>query len=170
MDSNGDSSENETGPDLPAGVLRSRGGWADSYNLEMEHQRERLRAATDADGDEHDGAAREKAPSHAAVDLSQFRNEEVGKGYQAKHVVRQKGATSSATGVVDMAGGKFSRNERGGPESSSATKKRSRDGGGKDDIDGRKRQTTAADRLGSYLNCKGMREFMKDIDKILKQR
>lgn len=169
MYSNDDSSDNN-GPDLPDGVIRSRGGWADSNNLEMEHQRERLQAAADADGDEHDRAAREKKPIHAAVDLSQFRNEEVGKGYQAKHVVRQRGTSSSVTGVVDMSGGRFSRNERAGAESSSATKKRIRDGGGKEDKNDRKRQPTEDIRLGSYLKCKGMREFMKDIDKILKQR
>ena len=32
-----------------------------------------------------------------AVDLNQFRNTEVGKGYQAKHVVRQRTATVAKT-------------------------------------------------------------------------
>mmetsp|Transcript_11974 Transcript_11974/g.21591 ORF Transcript_11974/g.21591 Transcript_11974/m.21591 type:complete len:193 (+) Transcript_11974:22-600(+) len=167
------SSENDTGPALPSGVLRSRGGWEDAYNIEMEHQREKLRAA----GDEHDNTSRAKASSHAAVDLAQFRNEEVGKGYQAKHVVRQREASSSATGVVDMSGGKFSeKKDRGAGESSSAARKRNRDGddddgGGKNKKkDGNKGISTTEDvRLESYLKCKGMRDFMKGIDQIFKQ-
>lgn len=152
------SDDDSTGPALPAGVLRSRGGWADSYNLEMMHQQERLR-------DEH---AAPQGPSHAAVDLSQFRNEEVGKGYQAKHVVRQREATSSTTtGVVDMSGGKFSKKDGG----ESPSKKRRR-GDAKTDGDAKtkdKKKQHMDERLDSYLKCKGMREFMKDIDKILKQ-
>lgn len=158
MHSGEDSSDNETGPDMPAGVLRSRGGWQDKFNLEVEHQRERLQA--DADG----GALKGETNAHAAVDLSQFRNEEVGKGYKAKHVVRQRGASPSATGVVDMSGGKFSKKER----RAESSKKRSRDDGEKEDNDGNKRQSGDL-RLASYLKCKGMRNFMKEIDKILKQ-
>jgi hypothetical protein len=95
------------------------------------------------------------------VDLSQFRNEEVGKGYQAKHVVRQKEGKSSAGGdVVDMSGGKFSKVE------GDRTKKRSND----DNTKHSKRQATDSERLDAYLNCKGMRDFRREIDKILKQR
>mmetsp|Transcript_21882 Transcript_21882/g.52912 ORF Transcript_21882/g.52912 Transcript_21882/m.52912 type:complete len:160 (-) Transcript_21882:148-627(-) len=154
-----ESSENDTGPDLPSGVLRSRGGWADSNNLEIEHQRERLRAAG---ADEHDDAATE-GKAHAAVDLSQFRNEEVGKGYQAKCVVRQREASSSATGVVDMSGGKFSKKKR-----SSASKKRSRND--EDEGEDNRKSCHPDVRLGSYLKCKGMRDFMKELDKVLKEK
>lgn len=153
------SDDDSNGPHLPAGVLRSRGGWDDVNNLEIEHQRERLRA----NADEHDATVTGKKAntSHAAVDLSQFRNEEVGKGYQAKHVVRQKEGKSSTAGgdVVDMSGGKFSKD---------TTKKRSHD----DNTKHSKRQATDSDdRLDAYLNCKGMRDFRREIDKILsKQR
>ncbi|KAL7542320.1 hypothetical protein ACHAXR_013303 [Thalassiosira sp. AJA248-18] len=165
--SDGESSGNDSGPDLPAGVLRSRGGWADEYNLEIEHQREKLREGAD----EHDAARRgePKSSSHAAVDLSQFRNDEVGEGYQAKHVVRQKEASSSATamGVVDMSGGQFSKKE--GRAESSVARKRSHDAdGGEKDKNGKKKQPVD-DRLESYLKCNGMRSFMKEIDKILNQ-
>ena len=157
-----DSSDDETGQknDLPAGVLRSRGGWADANNIEVEHQRERLRAAdTEL---EHDQAARcDVTKNHAAVDLSQFRNEEVGRGYKAKHVVRQREASSSAKGVLDMSGGIFSTKDVG---SSSATKKRGRDEIGRGD------ETAVGKKSDAYLKCKGMRDFMKDIDKILKPR
>mmetsp|Transcript_35430 Transcript_35430/g.75640 ORF Transcript_35430/g.75640 Transcript_35430/m.75640 type:complete len:182 (-) Transcript_35430:1943-2488(-) len=172
------SSDDDTGPALPLGVLRSRGGWEDANNIEMEHQREKLRAA--AYVDERNDGSRAKAPSHAAVDLAQFRNEEVGKGYQARHVVRQREASSSsATGVVDMSGGKFSRGkERGAKaaESSSVAWKRQCDDDGADSASGRSKKDdrmrppcTEDMRLESYLKCKGMRDFMKDIDQILKQ-
>ena len=138
-------SDDDGGPDLPAGVLRSRGGWDDANNLEIEHQRERLKGAHDAPN---------KSLSHAAVDLSQFRNEEVGKGYQAKHVVRQReGKSSTVSGLVDLSGGKFSKVK------GDTTKKRSHDGA-----------TDSDDRLDAYLNCEGMRAFRREINKILKQR
>lgn len=145
-------SEGSNGPDPPAGVLRSRGGWQDADNLEIEHAREKLRLAEEQDPSER------KASTHAAVDLSQFRNEEVGKGYKAKHVVRQREAAPAVAGVMDMSGGQFSKKERG------AKKKRSRDDGGKKDTNDER------DRLQTYLKCKGMRDFVKEIDGILKQR
>ena len=80
----------ELGPSVTTGVLRSRGGWDDKFNLEIEHTKEKMNADI-----------KDKKVS-AAVDLSQFRNEEVGKGYKANHVVRQKEAISHATKVVDM--------------------------------------------------------------------
>mmetsp|Transcript_21107 Transcript_21107/g.38176 ORF Transcript_21107/g.38176 Transcript_21107/m.38176 type:complete len:169 (-) Transcript_21107:258-764(-) len=162
-----DSSGNDSGPAMPSGVLRSRGGWDDVLNIEMEHQRERLRSGAD---ESDQAASRGKAPSHAAVDLAQFRNEEVGKGYQAKHVIRQKEASSTTkttAGVVDMTGGKFSKKKQGAE--SSATRKRSRDDGGEKSNDDKKRQPAGDAPLESYLKCKGMRDFMTEIDKILKQ-
>jgi hypothetical protein len=165
MHGGNDSSDDETGNDLPAGVLRSRGGWADANNIELEHQRERLRAADTEI--EHDQAARgDVTKNHAAVDLSQFRNEEVGRGYKAKHVVRQREASSSAMGVLDMSGGIFSTKDA---LSSSATKKRVHDeSGGKDKTAVGKKSSDSC--LDTYLKCKGMRDFMKEIDKILKPR
>ena len=152
-----ESSDEDTGPNLPAGVLRSRGGWADANNLEIEHQRERLRAA-------EDGGVDGERSAHAAVDLSQFRNEEVGKGYKAKHVVRQREAAISSTELVDKSGGKFSKKEAG-------SKKRRRDDGEKGNDGSKSKQAKdTTTPLESYLACKGMRDFMKEVDKILKQR
>jgi len=118
----------DCGPSLPAGVLRSRGGWAGD-SLEIDHQREALQ-----------NSGNNKA-THAAVDLSQFRNEEVGKGYQAKHVIRQAAATSKASGIVDM-----SKNE-------------------KDESKSKPKETAATTE--TYLACRGMRNFIHEIDKIL---
>lgn len=134
---------------LPAGVLCTRGEWADMNGYEFEHQRERLRRA-----DDH-------ASTHAAVDLSQFRNEEVGKGYKAKHVVRQRDASSSVAikGVVDMSGGAYL-----------STNKRCQDDVRKK---GEKRALNSKSDVPcfeSYLRSKGMRDFIKEIDKIMKQR
>jgi hypothetical protein len=83
---------------------------------------------------------------HAAVDLSQFRNEKVGEGYQAKHVIRQKeAAPSKASGIVDM----------------SQRKKESK-----------QKVNAAAENDGlkakeSYLACRGMRDFIREVNKIL---
>jgi hypothetical protein len=157
-----DSSDDETGQKngLPAGVLRSRGGWADVNNIEVEHQREHLRAA-DTELERDQAARGDVTKNHAAVDLSQFRNEEVGRGYKAKHVVRQREASSSAMRVSDMSGGIFSTKH---VWSSSATKKRGRDEIGRGDKTGVEKKNDA------YLKCKGMRDFMKEIDKILRPR
>ena len=135
---------------LPAGVLRSRGGWADMNGYEVEHQRERLRRVDHAKSDED-----VTKTTHAAVDLSQFRNEEVGKGYKAKHVVRQRDASSSTAmkGVVDMTGGAYST-------------KRCLDDGRKVNRDSK----SDIPCFESYLRSKGMRDFIKEIDKIMKQR
>lgn len=152
--------DNMGGNDLPAGVLRSRGGWEDTQNIEMEHQRERLRLAQGADQGAHGGATgRGLSISHAAVDLTQFRNEEVGKGYKAKHVVRQRDASLSMTSVVDMSGGKFSKQ----PATST---KRNNDDKQNDTRDERKIEPADV-RHRTYLEYKGMRDFMKEIDKIL---
>ena len=151
MPSDSDDSD-DRGPDLPAGVLRSRGGWQGDA-LEIEHQRERLRAADAADG-------RSAPRAHAAVDLAQFRNEEVGRGYQAKHVVRQRESTRAATEVVDMSDGRFAKK-------APASKKRSRDDRDEDGEDRSKTKPPADDRLESYLQCKGMRDFVKEMSQIL---
>jgi len=144
---------------LPAGVLRSRGGWADMNGYEVEHQRERLRRADDHAGSGDDDVTK---TTHAAVDLSQFRNEEVGKGYKAKHVVRQRDVSSSVAmkGVVDMSGGAYM-----------STNKRCQD----QDYVRKKGEKIALDSKSdvpcfeSYLRSKGVRDFIKEIDKILKQ-
>ena len=137
MNSGDNSSDDDLGPSVPTGVLRSRGGWDDKFNLEIEHTKEKMNADNDK-------------KISAAVDLSQFRNEEVGKGYKAKHVVRQKEAISHATKVVDM-----SKQKEGRTADSSKSKKRSRD---------------EESPVQSYLKCQGMRDFIKETHKILQQR
>jgi hypothetical protein len=68
------------------------GAWQ-GEEMELDHQRETERR----DRDESTGAA-----TVTAVDLNQFRNTEVGKGYQAKHVVRQNTATNNDTAAAQV--------------------------------------------------------------------
>lgn len=137
--------------DLPVGVLRSRGGWEDSNCIEMEHRREQLLQLAGADGASGKGLS---SKNHAAVDLSQFRNEEVGKGYKSKHVVRQRDATVSVASVIDMSGGKFSK-----PDNS--------DGNRQDNEDRRRREPVDVQHR-AYLESKGIRDFLREMEKILK--
>jgi len=100
-----------------------------------EHQRESLQ--------QQSGSTSAKS-THAAVDLQQFRNDEVGKGYQAKHVVRQKGVPSKASGIVDM-----SQRKEESIETQTA------------------RSNAESITKESYLQCRGMRNFMREVNKIL---
>jgi hypothetical protein len=76
------------GPALPRGVLRPKmvrkgvtSAWA-GEEMELEHQRQQ---------------PSDKKQTYAAVDITQFQNTVVGKGYQAKHVVRQRTAETADT-------------------------------------------------------------------------
>ena len=156
------------GPALPAGVLKSSTAWGD--DLEMKHKRERIRQGQDVAAE----------AEHTAVDINQFRNVEVGSGYQARHVVRQRtgneGGSSGGMKFRDMTGG----------ASASATEERI-----KIDRDGAKgrekrkdKEAKASDKSSKrskkkhankdneniadqYLKCKGVREFRLELEKIL---
>src|SRR3569623_769458 len=72
-------SDDSSGPVIPhQSASRSRKGW-EGESLELQHEREA-----------HHYNQSGTATSVVAVDLNQFRNTEVGKGYQAKHVIRQR--------------------------------------------------------------------------------
>jgi hypothetical protein len=66
----------------------------------------------------------------------------VGKGYQAKHVIRQAGEQKKSSRIVDMSSKK------------DTSKPKPKD---------KKEQTTTE----TSLSCRGMRNFIRDIDKIL---
>ena len=104
------------------------------FDFPTDHQREALQQSESGNN---------KA-DHAAVDLSQFRNEEVGKGYQAKHVIRQAGAPSKVSGIVDMSKKDISSK--------------------KDESKPKPKDTTTKE---TYLACRGMRNFIREVDKIL---
>jgi hypothetical protein len=98
-----------------------------------------------------------KTSKCVAVDLQQFRNTVVGQGYQAKHVVRQKGLSdrlaetrkhpSNDNSVSGMTAPKKRKSESergdGGPELSAETTK-----------------------LQRYLQCAGLRRFRKELANI----
>ena len=155
MQDPGSSSDDE--PRLPPNVLNSQRGWAGG-NLELEHQRQSLAG---------DG---EKKSRIAAVDLTQFRNEEVGKGYQAKHVVRQREAVSASSGVLDMSGGVFEsahHHDKREKKPSKKDKKEKKSGKRKRD----KEDKTAADQKDSqlepYFKCRGLETFLSEVESML---
>jgi hypothetical protein len=126
------SSEDESaGPAVPKGTTRS----ARWEGEELEIAREREAVA--------------KTSASAAVDLQQFRNVEVGKGYQARHVIRQPSAReTSQPKIKDMM------KER------KKSKKRERD-------QHEEGETRHDSRLRKYLKCDGLRNFRKEIEKIV---
>jgi hypothetical protein len=130
-------SDDSTGPSIPRGVLKSRGGWK-GEELEFEHQREGLREP-------------KERTAAAAVDLQQFRNDEVGKGYQAKHVIRQRsGKESSDLKVVDMSKSK----------DGVKTKRKHREKSSKESGDSK------TGPRNKYLKSSGLRNFRKELEKI----
>mmetsp|Transcript_25378 Transcript_25378/g.54904 ORF Transcript_25378/g.54904 Transcript_25378/m.54904 type:complete len:175 (-) Transcript_25378:33-557(-) len=161
------------GPALPAGVLKTRTAWAGD-ELEMDHTREQIRRGAD-DDDEHQS-------THAAVDISQFHNKEVGSGYQARHVVRQKtGPGSDGMKVRGLTGGasSFRETEDRGKKTESDKKKKEKEKKKKEKNKyksmsaKRKRDTDDShDKYGvadRYLQCTGVREFRIEIEKILRE-
>jgi hypothetical protein len=116
------------GTEPPRGVSSRRKGWQ-GEELEMEHQQEASRS--------------EKHKVSAAVDIKQFQNHVVGKGYQAKHVIRQPSASASVTNTRDMTGGKAG-------DSSKEVK-----------------SVNASADPADYIKNAGLREFRREIENIL---
>ena len=156
------------GPALPAGVLKSSTAWGD--DLELRHKRERIRQGQDA-------AA---AAEHTAVDINQFRNVEVGSGYQARHVVRQRTGNEEGSGggmkVRDMTGGASAaeaRSTRDRDDAKGREKRKDKDAKGKASDESSKRsrkykaEKDAQNIADQYLKCKGVREFRLELEKIL---
>ena len=119
MDEDDETSSHEEAPALPSGVLRTSTGWA-GEELELRH-----------------GMEERSKEGFAAVDLEQFRNREVGKGYQARGVVRQQTLGRDVI-VRDMTSGQIVQQKE------SKRQKRER-----------------------YLQCAAIREFRKELEEIL---
>lgn len=120
------------GPEPPRGVMKRRRGW-EGEEMEMVHQKEAFRE--------------DKGKVSAAVDISQFQNYEVGKGYQAKHVVRQKTGEAPSAKIKDMSG------DNNGADSKAKAPKRS--------------ANEISEIRASYMKSAGLREFRKELEKIL---
>lgn len=91
----------------------------------------------------------------AGVDLEQFRNYQVGIGYQAKHVVRQRGLQSDGGAV-----GSTSRPEITGGETK---KRKAQSSEGK----ATGKRPAKEDRLQRFLRCEGFRKFRKELETIM---
>lgn len=134
---------------VPRGVIRQqRKGW-DGEDLELEHQRETNQADSSA---------------ATAVDLNQFRNTEVGKGYQAKHVVRQRVAQEESVKIQDMSVPREERKEKKKKrkrEEKQASDKKTKGSKGEED-------STGANKLQRYLRCEAMRNLRRELESIVK--
>mmetsp|Transcript_52637 Transcript_52637/g.58860 ORF Transcript_52637/g.58860 Transcript_52637/m.58860 type:complete len:192 (-) Transcript_52637:63-638(-) len=142
----------------------SNGGAWQGREMEIVHQRETER---------RDRKNNNKSTSTvAAVDLNQFRNTEVGKGYQAKHVVRQ------ATTVNNRTNNTAQIMHAETIKTTTATTKRSRIRGNDDDDEKRRRKeyNNADDTTKlvfpekeELLRNYGLRAFRREIENILSQ-
>jgi hypothetical protein len=88
-----------------------------------------------------------------AVDLRQFQNFEVGKGYQAQHVVRQPKAAAGRVDIIDM-----SRQHQ--PVEKDAPRKARHPAKNKESKDWETR------RLQRYLQSSVFRRFREELEKI----
>ena len=95
----------------------------------------------------------------------------MGKGYQAKHVVRQAVASSSNDAVIDMtrAAVKVEKAIKGSKKSKKSKKRSKLENDQVADEEARKHPRPDP-RLGAYLSNRGMRDFVRDVDKILRSQ
>lgn len=112
----------------------------------------------------HARASEANKGATTAVDLSQFRNEQVGKGYQAKFVVRQRHADDdeAPTAFKDMTKKNAEKKKSSRKEKK---RKRSRDDDEEDDKKRPSRESEESNRLEKYLKSEGMRNFRKELER-----
>jgi hypothetical protein len=130
-----DESDDKLDCQLKSVERSSKRSW-DGYHLEYERER-----------------TFNNTSSHVAVDLEQFRNQQIGVGYQAKHVVRQRSAPASSIATHDMT------------IESARMLNSKRIKLNKSDKKIEKDQSTES-RLQKYLLCEGLRKFRKELDLI----
>jgi hypothetical protein len=128
-------------PAMAAAVRQKRKGWQ-GEELELQHDREKMAQSQGT-------STTRAAATTAAVDLNQFRNVEVGQGYQAKHVVRQRTVVSSSTAVTAPVGLTVKQDDKGGDEFIFST------------------AASSTPSKEQFLHNSGLREFRKEIEKIL---
>lgn len=121
-------------------------GWA-GEELEIEHRREQLR--------------NNEFQSHTTVDLGQFQNKEVGVGYQSRGVIRQRGADGPQMKIIDMTKKVGQDDQETGSVESSSKKKRKREK--------KSKKKAKDDLLKMFLECKALRDFRKEIEKIYQE-
>lgn len=114
----------------------SKRGWA-GEELEISHRNEQ-----------------KPKDDYAAVNIKQFQNTEVGAGYQARGVVRQKTAGGEAPQSQHV------RDMTHAVTGDSSERKRPKEAK-------EKGTTTKRKRLEEYMKCDGIREFRKEIEHLL---
>mmetsp|Transcript_15356 Transcript_15356/g.28923 ORF Transcript_15356/g.28923 Transcript_15356/m.28923 type:complete len:179 (+) Transcript_15356:585-1121(+) len=159
--------------------------WA-GEEMEMEHQREEfLRRLTQEQQQQHVGREQEKY--YHAVNLEQFRNHQVGSGYQAIGVIRQRTAHDVNIDILDMSKKPEKLESRGNHKddndvdhdddstdvsSSRRKKKLKRHKTKRRRKEGKKEKQKSnhdTEEIEKYLKCKGIRDFRKELEKILSE-
>lgn len=143
-------------------------GWA-GEEMEMSHRREQLRN-TDHSGT---SSSSQQQQYYGTVNLEQFQNKEVGHGYQARGVIRQRTGLSSANlKIVDMRkkNSQQEKEEDGGNSVTSASgSKEKRMSKRKRSDSEKKREEIPTDPTEQFLRCKALRDFRKELEKILSE-
>ena len=150
-DEGSDGSDESRGQRIAAAATSSSSrkrqrGWQGG-ELEVEHQRQVIRE------DQADPSGKKKSSVSAAVDIRQFHNTQVGSGYQAKHVVRQPGGGGAAPAATTKVMPPPSPSPAGGGDTERPTKQ--------------PKMSKKEDKVTSYLQCQGLREFVREMNKIL---
>ena len=133
---NGDHDDGNLLPSVPVAYSTKRRGW-DGDHLELSREQPSV----------------EDLASHTAVNLGQFRNEQIGIGYQAKHVVRQRSVPDTLVDINDMT-------QKTTINPTIGTKRKH------EKLDKVDTGLKPVNRLQQYLNCKGMRQFRKELTSI----
>ena len=131
---NDDADDEKLLSSVPLEYSNKRRGW-DGDHLELNRQQPTEDLAT-----------------HVAVDLGQFRNEQIGVGYQAKHVIRQRYVPNAPVVIDDTT--QVTANSR-------TLEKRVHEALGKVDT-----KSKSIARIHKYLKCNGLRKFRKELASI----
>jgi hypothetical protein len=91
--------------------------------------------------------------SHAAVNLQQFRNEQVGVGYQAKHVIRQRSVLDTSVAIHNLTNDSVSNIHVQAKQK-------------KEKLRCNSTKSKSMTRLQKYLKCEKLRRFRKELASI----
>mmetsp|Transcript_22168 Transcript_22168/g.28684 ORF Transcript_22168/g.28684 Transcript_22168/m.28684 type:complete len:163 (+) Transcript_22168:82-570(+) len=152
-DDDGDDDNHSNGDRHRKNCSNSKRGW-EGQEMEMRHARDTWNNPKSADAD-----------GVVAVDLEQFRNHQVGEGYQAKFVVRQRtGHEEEQQG--DPSKGKGRERKRSKREESSDKNDATRSSQHGKAAVANKAENDDSNPILRYLQCEGLRRFRLEIAKI----
>lgn len=132
-------------------------GWA-GEEMEMLHRREQMRSS--------DHVSKRQ---YGTVDLAQFQNKEVGHGYQARGVIRQRnGQGSTSMKIVDMTKkGQEKEDDSNSNISISSSREIRKKRKSRKRIHSEKKETR--NLVPNYLMCKPLCDFRRELEKILSE-